>query len=794
MKPGVWAARLGVVLVVLGLTPPASGALSARPASADTALYIVMGAEPPASGYAGGVPGLGATRALPGRRLDAGTTTARRYAAHLRRSHDAILGAAGVAVAAKITDYTTAFNGLAARLTPQQAARVRRTPGVAHVWQDEFRYAATTTTPDFLGLTGPSGVWATVAGGPGNAGAGVVIGDLDTGIWPESPSFAALPQPRPDQSLIDAAWHGACVNGETGPVTCNNKLIGARYYLEGQVLGDSEFRSPRDYDGHGTHTASTAAGDNAVPAFINGGYVGTTSGIAPAARIAAYKILWTGPDGLVRGSTAGIVHAVDDAVADGVDIINYSVTGSTSSIVGPEEIAFLGAADAGVFVSTVAGNTGDTVGAGSVMHAVPWETTAAAGTHDRGSANAVTLGDGTAYPGVGVSPVGAGPAPLARGANLRLPDTDPVLADLCFSAASNGGVPVLDPVATAGRIVICGRGQNSRVDKSRAVQEAGGIGMILVATSDVAPIIPEFFAVPTSAVTATVGATIRAYAASAPLPTATVGPRDPNPVRGPALADFSGYGPAVAGGGNLLKPDLTAPGVGVIAAVAPPGDSEHGDFAQISGTSMAAPHVSGVAALLLQAHPTWPPMWVKSALMTGASTTDNRGLPIARGERLATPLDMGAGQIVPARSVNPGLVYASSAPDWYRYGCAIGQFQRITSPTFCQRYAASDPAALNSPSIAVGALVGTRVIARTVTNTSAVQASTYKARLVLPPGFSGSLSTRKFTIAPSAVRTFSLTITRTTAALGQWAFGSLTWTDLRGHSVRIPIALRPTAG
>lgn len=777
--------------VALGPNVGISAAPHPRADASASALYVVLADAAPLASYAGGSPGFAATHPARGRKLDSRSSNARAYARHLVDSHDRVLRAAAVPPAAKRTDYTIAFNGFAANLTAAQADRLAGMPGVRAVWKDEVRAAATTTTPDFLGLSGAAGVWATKSGGVGNAGAGIIIGMLDSGIWPENPAFAALPAPRPDEALVDAKWHGTCVPGESGPVTCSDKIIGARYYTEGQTMIDAEFRSPRDYQGHGTHTASTAAGDNAIPAIVNGGFVGTTSGVAPAARIAAYKVLWAAPDGRATGSTAAIVHAVDHAVADGVDVLNYSVTGSTQSIVTPEEVAFLGAADAGVVVVTAAGNTGDEVGAGSVMHAAPWTTTVAAGTHDRSSANRVWLGDGTAYTGVGVSPVGAGPAPLALGRALALPAADPDLADLCFSSATNGGVPVLDPAKAAGRIVLCTRGQNSRLDKSRAVADAGGIGMILANPTDAAPLYPEFHTVPTSHVNATTGAAIRTYAASAASPTATIAPRDPTPLRAPAVADVSGIGPAGAGGGDLLKPDLLAPGVDIIAAVSPSGDSEHGDFAQMSGTSMATPHVSGLAALLLQAHPDWSPMWVKSALMTTATTTDNRGLPIQRAGRNATPLDIGAGHLAPAAAFDPGLVYASTATDWYRYGCAIGQLQQITSPAFCQRLAGFDPVNLNSPSIAVGALAGTRTITRTLINPSGDQASSYTARLVPPPGFTGSLTTSKFTLAPLATRTFSLTLTRTTAPLNQWAFGSLTWTDKRGHVVRSPIAIRP---
>ena len=129
------------------------------------------------------------------------------------------------------------------------------------------------------------------------------------------------------------------------------------------------------------------------------------------------------------------------------------------------------------------------------------------------------------------------------------------------------------------------------------------------------------------------------------------------------MAGFSSYGPAIAGGGDLLKPDITAPGVSVIAAVAPPGNDGL-DFNAYDGTSMSTPHISGIAAMIKQKHPTWSPMWIKSALMTTATTLTNRGNPIKRGANNATPLDYGSGHVRPAQAFNPGLVYDSSYVDW----------------------------------------------------------------------------------------------------------------------------------
>lgn len=790
---GLIAASAVAVVAPLGL---AALATPADAAASKTGLYIIQVSGSPVATYTGGVAGLSRTKPVEGERVDSRSSAAKAYSATLVSQHAAVLSRAKVAVSARTIDYTTAFNGFAARLTKDQAKQVERTPGVVHVWADEIRTTDTIRTPGFLGLSGPTGVWQTKLGGLDKAGLGVIVGIIDSGFWPESASFASLPSPRPDATRIARKWHGTCDVGENNPVTCNNKVIGARYYHEGVDVESFEFLSPRDYNGHGSHTASTAAGNYGVDAVINGGSVGSMSGMAPQARIAVYKGLWATPDGRASGSTADLVHAIDDAVADGVDVINYSISGSSTYVVSPDEIAFLNAADAGVFVSTSAGNSGDTVGESSVAHNSPWTMTVAASTSDRGTVKSVTLGNGTTYTGLGVGGA-VGPAPVADSSVLGLDGADPTALSLCFSDAdsdpTNGIQPVLDPAKVAGKIVICTRGTNARVDKSAAVKAAGGVGMILANASDAQTLNADFHAVPTVHLTATDGAAVKAYAAAGGSPTATINATDTTPVRAPEMAGFSSYGPALAGDGNLLKPDITAPGVDIIAAVSPAGDPDGNSFNAESGTSMSAPHIAGIAALITQAHPKWSPMTIKSALMTSATTLDNKGLPIQRAGADATPLDYGAGHVRPANAFSPGLVYNSTSLDWIRYGCGIGQFQLITDPSFCQTYGSVDPSNLNYPSIAVGALAGSKVITRTVTNPSS-RGERYVASVKAPPGFTAAVNPRIITVPPGASTSFTVTLTRTSAPLGEWAFGSLTWrSGYSRHIVTSPIALRPVA-
>ncbi|GAA2374841.1 hypothetical protein Cme02nite_04170 [Catellatospora methionotrophica] len=777
------AIALSVVVTAALTASAATAAQAAAPGPESTALYLVQTVSQPVATYAGGVGGYAATRPVEGERVDAHSTAATRWRDRLRGEHDAALRGARVDTGRKAYDYGVTFNGFSARLTPAEVARLRTGGGVLRVWKSEQLTADTVTTRDFLGLTGPAGVWAKQFAGDAHAGEGVIVGVIDSGIWTENPSFAALPAPRPDQKTISRKWKGTCDTGQEQPVTCNNKVIGARYFHDDATVNDVEFLSPRDYNGHGSHTASTSAGNFGVPASINGGSVGTVSGVAPAARIAAYKVLWHNPvAGNSSGGTADIVAAIDAAVADGVDVINYSISGSRQYVVDPAEIAFLNAAAAGVFVSASAGNSGDQLGAGSVAHNSPWLTTVAASTHDRGNAKTVTLGDGTSYTGVGVGP-GVGPATLIDSSLVGLPGANQVQVDQCY-------LGTLDPAKVTGKIVLCDRGGNARVDKSAAVAQAGGVGMIQANTSSAQSLNADFHAVPSIHLDATAGAAVTAYAATAG-PTASISAVSTDPVRAPAMAGFSSYGPALAGNGDLLKPDITGPGVDVIAAVAPPNNGGN-NFNSLSGTSMSSPHIAGVAALIKSKNPKWSPMWIKSALMTTASTKDNTGQPIQWSQGDATPLNYGAGHVVPGSAFDPGLVYDSTPEQWLQYACGIGQLQLITEPSFCASTGAIDPSDLNYPSIAVGDLPGTQTVTRRVTNVSK-NSSVYATQVVAPAGFTVQVQPKTLTVPPGKTKSFTVTVTRTSAPVGTWSFGSLTWSDLRGHKVASPIAVRYAA-
>ena len=778
----------GVSALVLALA--AAGGAQAQPApSSATALYIVQMAGAPVATYTGNVTGFPATRPSAGHRFNAHSAHATAYASHLRSTQNSVLTRAGVKTNV-VYHYTTVLNGIAARLTQVQAMKLQTTPGVVSVWKSRIVTAKSDPTKDFLGLTGKKGVWQKQFGGDANAGNGIIVGDIDTGFWPESPSWAPLPEPRSDDSIIANNFHGTCDPGINNrafaPVTCNNKVIGARFFDAAGLSNRNpgEFKSPRDFDGHGDHTASTAAGDLVKNITVSGiGGLGDAEGVAPGARVSVYKVLYESADDTTsQGSDVDIVAAINQAVADGVNVINFSVGDNVDGF-GPDELAFLNAAAAGVFVSAAAGNAGP--GASTVDNAMPWETTDAAGTFDQAFTKTLTLGNGATYTGIGVG-AAVPTSPLIDSATAGAAGASVTAATLCFSTATNGGTPALDPAKVAGKIVLCQRGSNARVDKSLAVKEAGGVGMILWNPTPNS-LDADFHAVPSIAVDTPTGTAVKAYIAGTASPTASLTAGVATKVEAPFVAGFSSRGPSPSSGGDLLKPDIMAPGVSVIAAVAPP--NHNGNLYDVeSGTSMATPHIAGVAALLMSKHPDWTPMEIKSAMMTTASTTTNAGNPIA-----GTPFAFGSGEVQPAAAFDPGLVYDSSEVDWLRYLCGIGIALLFSDgSTTCDVLGTIDPSDLNYPTIAVGGLTGSQTVTRTVTNISSTPGN-YKLSVTAPAGISVSVSTNHFAIQPGQQKTYSVTLTRTNAPLNAYGFGSLTWTDQAGHSVRSAIAVKPVA-
>src|SRR5262245_16073486 len=359
---------------------------------------IVQLQDPSLASYNGGVLGLAPTspQATGAARLDPGSSQSRAYLQHLIRQQDTFESNAKATLRARVTQrFDVVLNGVAMQVPADQLAAVARLPGVRAVYPDELLHLDTDSSPQFLGIPP---LWREL-GGQGSAGEGVVVGVLDSGVWPEHPSLSdpdPLGKPYPAPPPPASGSRGCAFTGGAHPgpaVTCNNKLIGAERFMAtyDSVVGllPDEFTTARDDNGHGTHTSTTATGNRGVAASIFGIPRGTISGMAPRAHVIAYKVC--GDKGCFQSDS---VAAVQKAIKDGVNVINFSISGGNSPFGDAVELAFLDAYNAGVFVAASAGNSGPA--ADTVDHRGPWLTTVAASTQDRAFVNRarITSSDG----------------------------------------------------------------------------------------------------------------------------------------------------------------------------------------------------------------------------------------------------------------------------------------------------------------------------------------------------------------------------------------------------------------
>ncbi|MEP7089447.1 MAG: S8 family serine peptidase, partial [Nocardioidaceae bacterium] len=750
------AVALVVGTLLLG-TGPGAAADGTDPArSVQPGVYVVTLSAAPSASYDGGVRGLLPTRPAGGRRFDRTRPAVAAYTRWLEALQDRLLHRIGDPVL--LYRYTTALDGFAVALSGEQVRDLRAQPEVLRVERSIRRHldrtlsmpAVGSSTRTLLGLSGRTGAWAR-HGGPARAGHDVVVGVVDSGVWPENPGFArtaGASGPLP-------GFHGGCSTGERWtPADCTDKVVSARWFVRGfgeEGVASADYLSPRDGTGHGSHVASVAVGDHGVRVEVDGQRFGTTSGMAPAARLAVYKACWTAPDPAEDGcTTADTVAAVDSAVSDGVDVLSASVGGSQVRDDSVER-AFLGAATAGVFVAASAGNSGRS---GAVAHVAPWVTTVAASTH-HDFTGAVRLGDGRTLIGAMASDRRVRSAPLVLGATIGAPGATPSRARTCAAGA-------LDAAKAQGAIVVCDRGAGSRVGKSASVADAGGVAMVLANTRREG-VDADLHAVPTVHLAVSGAAVLERYVRRAGVrATASLDPTVQDGRGVPALAGFSARGPAVASGGDVLKPDLAAPGVGVLGAVAPPSDGGR-SWDLVSGTSASAPHVAGLAAFVAGVRPGWSPARVKSAMMTTADDLAGRHGPLAEG----------AGQVDPGDVLDPGLVFDADPSAW----------QRVAAGT--------EPARdVNAASVAVGDLVGPTTVRRRITNVGTRRES-YSVRVRGLRGVDVQAFPATVRLAPGQSRTVRLRITaRPTAPVDHDVTGWLVWRGDR-HRVRVPVSVRP---
>lgn len=782
-------------------TVPELGEVAAQAGKFAPGTYIVTLKDAPASTYTGGVSGYSATKPSAGKQLNAKTSAVQKYSDLLEGKQETLATKVGVT---PLYNYTIGYNGFAAKLTGAEAARLAGSSNVASVIPNELLKmqerpdTGAQRSAEYLDISTPSGAWERV-GGIEKAGKGVVVGVLDSGIAPENPSFAGAALGTTASST--KPW----LNGNTvvftkndgntftstrttgvqfGNDDYNTKLIAAKYYVDGfdaSTIGSveqGEYLSARDGSGHGSHTASTAAGNSGVAATVSGREYGDITGVAPAAKIAAYKVCWSGqaPDPFEDAddgcASADILAAIDQAIIDGVDVINFSIGGgSATSVYTATDAAFMNAAAAGIFVAASAGNSGP--GASTLDHAAPWETTVAANTIPSYEAT-VVLGNGDEYAGASITVPATGEkteGELVLAESFPAEGASTADANLCIANKLSSEV--------AGKIVVCERGVNGRLEKSIEVARAGGIGMVLV-NVDAGDTVTDDHVIPSIHLDAPDREAIRAYAATEGA-TATFenGNLTGTATAVPQIAGFSSRGPALAAGSDVLKPDITAPGVSILAASANP-ESGQPEYEFMSGTSMSSPHIAGIAALYLGLRPLASPAEIKSAMMTSATDTVD-----ATDAVVTDPLAQGAGQVAPAKFLTAGLIYENGLTDWKRYLVGTGEasFPGVT---------AIDPSNLNQASIAIGDLTGPQTVTRKVT---AQTIGTYKATIKVP-GIRTTVSPSTLTFTKAGeTKTFTVTFERTTASLDTWKSGFLTWSKPTGvqRVVRSPIAIHPTS-
>lgn len=698
--------------------------------------------------------------------------------------------------------YEKSIHGFSASLTASQAAKLRDLPGVLSVIPDQARQLHTTRTPHFLGLADGFGLWPN-----SDYAEDVIVGVLDTGIWPERASFS-------DSGLspVPAGWKGVCEQWKDFPASaCNRKIIGARVFYKGYeayrrnpIDESKESKSPRDTEGHGSHTASTAAGSVVQNASFFHYASGEARGMATKARIAAYKICWS------KGCfDSDILAAMDQAIADGVHIISLSVGASGHAPpynIDSIAIGSFGATRHGIIVSCSAGNSGP--GSYTATNIAPWILTVGASTIDREFPADVILGDGRVFKGVSLY----SGDPLV---DIKLPlvYAKDIGNRYCYAG-------ILPPSKVTGKIVVCDRGGNARVEKGSAVNLAGGLGMILANTEDSGEeLIADSHLLPATMVGQIAGDKIKEYIKLSQFPTATIvfrGTVIGSSPAAPMVAAFSSRGPNYRTP-EILKPDVIAPGVNILASwtgsTGPTDldiDPRRVNFNIVSGTSMSCPHVSGIAALLRNAYPSWSPAAIKSALMTTAYNLDNSGknmVDLATGKQ-STAFIHGAGHVDPNRALNPGLVYDLNGDDYVAFLCSIGYDSEIIS-IFIREASGSDvcattlastgklasPGDLNYPSFSVLFNRNQDAVKykRVVTNVGSEVDAVYEVNVSSPPGVEINVVPNKLVFSAEN-RTQAYEVTFSTVGYGgSERFGSIEWTD-GTHRVRSPVAVRWDSG
>nr|CAD1821428.1 unnamed protein product [Ananas comosus var. bracteatus] len=705
-----------------------------------------------------------------------------------------VLGSEEEAKTSTLYSYKHGFSGFAAVLSESQAARLVDWPGVVRVVPNRILELHTTRSWDFLHLSPePSNGLLSLS----RFGERSIIGVLDTGIWPESESFK-------DDGMgeVPPRWRGKCVEGEKFCASnCNRKIIGARWYIKGYEAENGklntsevfEFLSPRDAVGHGTHTSSTAAGALVANASFNGLAQGLARGGASRARLAIYKVCWATGD----CSSADILAAFDDAIHDGVDVLSVSLGQAPPLPTYVEDVLAIGsfhAAGRGISVVCSAGNSGPY--SQTVINTAPWIITVAASTIDRTFISRITLGNNSTFVGQTLYPG------KHHKRNYQIVNAEDIAAsDAEDSDARSCNTGSLNATLARGKIVLCFQTRGQRVASVAAdtVRKALGVGVIFAQfmTKDIA----SSYDIPCIQVDLETGSTILNYIGDTRKPVVKFSSAKTilGKLIAPEVAYFSSRGPSSLSP-SVLKPDIAAPGVNILAAWPPASmlspTSRPVNFRIDSGTSMSCPHISAVVALLKSIHPDWSPAAIKSALVTTANAHDEYGLSIvAEGApyKQADAFDHGGGHVDPNKALDPGLVYDTGVSDYIRFLCSMGyNNSAISSMTQHNKACKSSRQSqkdLNLPSISIPELRKTLTVSRTVTNVGPVNA-VYRARVEAPKGVHVNVEPKVLLFNITAKKlSFKVTFRPKLDVRGRYVFGSLSWED-GVHSVMIPLVVR----
>lgn len=736
--------------------------------------YIIQFSEAPLASYRGGVSGLAAapmTAARPGARqkLNARAPESLAYVNYLASKQEAFLRSAESVLGRPLTPtftYKHALNGMAVELSRDEAARVEQLPGVVSVQEAKLERLLTDSGPAWIGA--PT-LWdGTATGGlPGSKGEGVLVGIIDSGINFDSPSFAAVSGDgyRHVNPKGTGVFLGTCAAGGIDAGKCNDKLIGAYTLIPASQLPEDSPDVPgssADAGGHGSHVASTTVG-NRTSVTTAEGAPATVSGVAPRANLIAYKTCYELPPGATGGSCSDpwTAAAVDQAVQDGVDVINFSISGGLSPWSEATSRAFNNATEAGIFVAVAAGNTRGSEAAepGSAHHLEPWTLGVGAASHDR-LYSSVELDVPSFRAVAGVE----GRAIAAPVTGALAVSSDP-LACSAFS-----------PAPAAGFVAVIQRGTCPFTQKINNAKAAGAAAAIIYDNTAGPPLRMDTTGttIPSMAISKVDGEALVEYIRTHPSATATARNANPptfthNPAFADVMAGFSLRGPAggVFSPMDLVKPDISAPGENILAA------SQTSAYEFMSGTSMASPHVAGSGVLLRAIHPDWTPMEVKSALMLTARS----GTRVPDGTTPTDPFNTGSGRVDLTHAAETGLVMDETSAR-----------MRAANPD--EGGALSE---LNLASLGNAACGNACSFQRTFRNTKTTAQSFNTSVLATNDGLlSGTVSPATFTVAAGATQTLTIDINIEAAGIasGEWSFGRVELTPESGPQLSMPIAVR----